>query len=120
MPFGRFFDRGKSKPANAPEPVDVETPASSEDFDDAETENDDGATEAEALPAEHDDSDWLSRARGVLPTGASTGSKRVEALYGSATATGPTHFQQAVGCRASPAVIRRSEGCRLDGAWARR
>lgn len=99
MPFGRFFDRGKSKPASAAEPVYVETPSSAEDFDDAETENDDGTTEAEALPAEHDDADWLSRARGVLPTGASTGSKRVEALYGSATASGPTHFQQAVGCR---------------------
>ena len=53
----------------------------------------------EANPEEHDLPDWLTRARAVLPTGASTGSKRVEALYGSADATGPTHFVQAIGCR---------------------
>jgi 4-aminobutyrate aminotransferase-like enzyme len=44
-------------------------------------------------------SDWRTRALGVLPTGASTGSKRVESLYGSADSIGPTHFTQAVGCR---------------------
>src|SRR5262249_4798956 len=42
---------------------------------------------------------WAVRALGVMPTGASTGSKRPEALYGSADAIGPTHFAQAVGCR---------------------
>ena len=35
----------------------------------------------------------------MLPTGASTGSKRAEALYGDADAVGPTHFAQAIGCR---------------------
>ena len=35
----------------------------------------------------------------MLPTGASTGSKRPEALYGTPTPSGPTHFTQAVGCR---------------------
>jgi glutamate-1-semialdehyde 2,1-aminomutase len=35
----------------------------------------------------------------VLPTGASTGSKRIEALYGGADSIGPTHYMQAIGCR---------------------
>lgn len=89
MPFGRFFDRGEKPKAQAPEPV---APA-----EDAQESSDDA--EPESIPAEHDEADWLTRARAVMPTGASTGSKRVEALYGSADATGPTHFQQAVGCR---------------------
>ncbi len=86
MPIGRFFG-GKQKPAASPPP---DEPGPQQDFDEGEPE---------AVPAEHDESDWLMRARAVMPTGASTGSKRVEALYGSADATGPTHFQQAVGCR---------------------
>ena len=86
MPIGRFFG-GKQKPAASP-PADE--PGPQHDLDEGEPES---------VPAEHDESDWLMRARAVMPTGASTGSKRVEALYGSADATGPTHFQQAVGCR---------------------
>jgi len=55
-------------------------------------------------------SKWCGAARrGALKI---TG-RRVAAAVGA-------FLQQAVGCRASPAVIRRSEGCRLDGAWARR
>ena len=88
MPFGRFFG---NKPKESQPPV-----AESEVDDSPEAAVDD---EPESIPAEHDEADWLSRARAVLPTGASTGSKRVEALYGSPDAVGPTHFQQAVGCR---------------------
>ena len=87
MPFGRFFDRGAKAPPPQPEPE--ETP-------DVEEE---AASEPEAVPAEHDEADWLTRARAVLPTAASTGSKRIEALYGAADAAGPTHYAQAVGCR---------------------
>jgi glutamate-1-semialdehyde 2,1-aminomutase len=91
MPFRRFFERGTKEPPKT-EPVaetpDVEEPESAED------------TEAEAeQEAEQDDADWRTRAMGVLPTGASTGSKRLAALYGSDDAVGPTHFAQAVGCR---------------------
>jgi glutamate-1-semialdehyde 2,1-aminomutase len=88
MPFGRFFGNKpkESQPAVAESEVD--------DSPDAAVDN-----EPESIPAEHDEADWLTRARAVLPTGASTGSKRVEALYGSPDASGPTHFQQAVGCR---------------------
>lgn len=41
--------------------------------------------------------DWAARARKVIPRGASTGSKRVDALYG-ATDGAPTHFVKAAGC----------------------
>jgi glutamate-1-semialdehyde 2,1-aminomutase len=95
MPFGRFFDRG----AKGSAPKDV-SPAAQPAADEESLDIVDGdAAEPETIPAEHDEADWLTRARAVMPTGASTGSKRVEALYGAADSTGPTHFQQAVGCR---------------------
>jgi glutamate-1-semialdehyde 2,1-aminomutase len=84
MVFRRFFSKDTPKP----EPVE-------QDVDEApEIETGEGEPEVEAAHPE-----WSARARGVLPTGASTGSKRPEALYGSADAIGPTHFRQAVGCR---------------------
>jgi glutamate-1-semialdehyde 2,1-aminomutase len=43
--------------------------------------------------------EWAARAAELLPTGASTGSKRPEALYGTAEHAGPTHFTRASGCR---------------------
>src|SRR6185503_1424265 len=92
MVFRRFFDRG-AKGEGAPEQAAVsETEAAGES---AVTEE----TEAPDVDAEQDDVDLLTRARAALPMGTSTGSKRVEALYGSAQSTGPTHFSQAVGCR---------------------
>jgi glutamate-1-semialdehyde aminotransferase len=88
MPFGRFFDRGnKGRAAEAP-------PGLSEEPDVPETE-----TPEEAAEIETDHADWRERAIAVLPNGASTGSKRVAALYGGDDATGPTHFLQAIGCR---------------------
>jgi glutamate-1-semialdehyde 2,1-aminomutase len=95
MPFGKFFDRGSKNPPKPAESLEATEPDETEQLDDST--DDDGIPEA--VPAEHDDADWLARARAVLPTGASTGSKRVAALYGSDDAVGPTHFQQAVGCR---------------------
>lgn len=91
MPFGRFFGNKPKEPAPQPQ-------AAVESTDDT-IDADDESTEVESIPAEHDEADWLSRARAVLPTAASTGSKRIEALYGAPDAAGPTHFQQAVGCR---------------------
>lgn len=44
------------------------------------------------------DDEWAARAAELLPTGASTGSKRPEALYGTAEPAGPTHFVRAAGC----------------------
>jgi glutamate-1-semialdehyde aminotransferase len=45
------------------------------------------------------DDDWAARAAELLPTGASTGSKRPDALYGTSEMAGPTHFVRAAGCR---------------------
>jgi glutamate-1-semialdehyde 2,1-aminomutase len=45
---------------------------------------------------------WIDRASRVLPTGASTGSKRAAALYGEGEA-GPSHFRNAAGCRITTA-----------------
>jgi glutamate-1-semialdehyde aminotransferase len=42
---------------------------------------------------------WHKRALEVLPTGASTGSKRASALYGEECSDLPTHFRSAQGCR---------------------
>src|SRR3954452_21193410 len=89
MPFGRFFGGG-DKP---------KSPALQPDVPDDESPSPDDEGEPESIPAEHDDADWLTRARAVMPTGASTGSKRIEALYGSPDSVGPTHYTQAVGCR---------------------
>ncbi len=94
MVFRRFFDRGSKE----------ESPPAQDTVSDMET-TDESAVEEEfesgepEVDAEQDDADILTRARAVLPMGTSTGSKRVEALYGSADSTGPTHFSQAVGCR---------------------
>src|SRR5690349_9217984 len=89
MPFRRFFGaKDNPKPEVKDEATDA-VEAIEESADSVE----------ESVPAEHDESDWLTRARAVLPTGASTGSKRSEALYGAADSTGPTHYTQAIGCR---------------------
>ena len=42
---------------------------------------------------------WRERAQALLPTGASTGSKRAAALYGEEDSDAPTHFIKAQGCR---------------------
>lgn len=55
------------------------------------------AVDAEEPEESHDD--WATRARRVLVRGASTGSKRVDALYGTEQPDAPTHFVRASGCR---------------------
>jgi glutamate-1-semialdehyde 2,1-aminomutase len=95
MPFRRFFDRGSKTPA----PAAPETEAAEEEEQEVEAEVEDEGSEPEAEPEEAPDIDWRARAAAVLPTGASTGSKRPEALYGSEDAIGPTHYTRAVGCR---------------------
>ena len=85
MVFSKLFKKGDA-PAPPPEETEDAEP------DDAE------AVEPEAGGAEADS--WSTRARRVIPNGASTGSKRIEALYGDATAAAdwPTHFVKASGC----------------------
>lgn len=95
MVFRRFFDRG-AKGESAP-PTEQAAVSDMETTD--ESAVDEPEVEEPEVDAEQDDADLLTRARAVLPMGTSTGSKRVEALYGSAESTGPTHFSQAIGCR---------------------
>jgi len=96
MVFRRFFDRG-AKGESAP-PTEQAAVSDMETTDEAAVVEEPEAEEPE-VDAEQDDADLVTRARAVLPMGTSTGSKRVEALYGSADSTGPTHFSQAIGCR---------------------
>jgi glutamate-1-semialdehyde aminotransferase len=55
--------------------------------------------ESAGPPEESDEASWRERAMAVLPTGSSTGSKRPEALWGSADAHAPSHYVRASGCR---------------------
>lgn len=88
MALSRFFGRGRdAAPTPPPEPED-----------DADVEPvDDDVADAEAAPEAAADRSWLHRAEAVLPTGASTGSKRADALYGAAFDDLPTHFIAARG-----------------------
>ena len=90
MVFRKLF--GTSRPADPESAV-----ARDQEEDGLRTEpaDDDGFAEDGAELEEH--VDWTRRAAAVLPTGASTGSKRPEALHG-AGGSGPHHFVRAAGC----------------------
>jgi glutamate-1-semialdehyde aminotransferase len=87
MAFNRFFGRGRDSSASAPDPATDEQSADADDV------------VSDGPPEEAPERSWRERAEAVLPTGASTGSKRAEALYGASDADGPTHFVEARGCR---------------------
>lgn len=89
MAFKRFFGGSRERDA-APLPPPDELDALG---------HDDGADDGADAPEEAAERGWRDRAHDVLPTGASTGSKRAEALYGDAAAAAPTHFVGARGCR---------------------
>ncbi len=96
MPFRRFFERG-TKGGDAPPAAPGDSSA-----DDAATvaeEEPEEGGEPENISGDQEDATWHERAIAVLPTGASTGSKRSAALYGADDSDGPTHYVQAVGCR---------------------
>ena len=87
MALSRFFGRGRdAAPTPPPEP----------EAEKAEVVEDD-AHDPDAEPEAATDRNWRHRAEAVLPTGASTGSKRAEALYGDAVDDLPTHFFSARG-----------------------
>ena len=93
MVFRKFFERrAAAEPESAADRAD-------------ETVEEEADSEPESAPPGDDDPewnesiDWRARAEAVLPTGSSTGSKRAEALYGRADASGPSHFVRAAGCR---------------------
>lgn len=83
MVFSRFFKPSARPPLDPA--AETQDTASDEHADDA----------PEALP----DHSWAERARAILPSGSSTGSKRAEALWGTADVHGPTHYLRASGCR---------------------
>jgi glutamate-1-semialdehyde 2,1-aminomutase len=95
MAFKGFFGRGRdaapTPPADGP---DVAEP------DDSGLAAGEGVLEEPELAPERS---WRERAEAALPTGASTGSKRAEALYGRADAEAPTHFVGARGCHVTAA-----------------
>jgi glutamate-1-semialdehyde aminotransferase len=91
MVFRRLFERRDATPADTADEAGLA---------DVDVASDDGEGLAEDVPPEDvAEVDWHARATRSLPSGASTGSKRPEALYGRADASGPTHFVRAVGCR---------------------
>src|SRR3954469_873520 len=99
MAFKNIFGRSKdSAPAPAPEAPVV----------DAGSEADD-----DEIPQLIPERSWRERAEAVLPTGASTGSKRAAALYGDAEADGPTHFVEARGCRVTAVDGERYLDCTM-------
>lgn len=90
MAFNRFFGRGRDATPSPPPPDELDA------LGHPESGTDDEALDA---PEEAPHRSWRERAESVLPTGASTGSKRAEALYGSSEVDGPTHYVSARGCR---------------------
>ena len=90
-----FFKRKPRPDESAPEPE--------REPDDADGENgeDDAGEDVEPESDPGADAEWRDRAA-VIPGGASTGSKRTEALYGP-EGIGPTHFISAAGCELTTA-----------------
>ncbi|HEU4721344.1 MAG TPA: aminotransferase class III-fold pyridoxal phosphate-dependent enzyme [Gemmatimonadaceae bacterium] len=92
MPFSRFFGRGRDAAPAEPTAPDVESPDDASDVE--------GVDVDDASPEVASQRSWRARAMAVLPTGASTGSKRVAAMWGDeADPDLPTHLMSARGCR---------------------
>jgi glutamate-1-semialdehyde aminotransferase len=91
MALNRFFGRKKDRAADS-----AAAPIAATAADEADDES---AYAADGPPEDVVERSWRDRAAAVLPTGASTGSKRPLALYGDEAAGAPTHFGSASGCR---------------------
>ncbi len=93
MPLNRFFGRRKDSAAGA---ADAPEPDNS-----PEEVDDESADVGDAPPEDVAERRWTDRANAVIPTGASTGSKRAATLYGESGVVQdvPTHFVSASGCR---------------------
>lgn len=105
MVFKRFFER-KGAPEPEPEQVEPQDGDAADDDEGLAPEFDGDVEAADRI-------DWRARAEAVLPTGASSGSKRAEALYGRADAEGPTHFVSARGCHVVDADDQRYVDCTM-------
>jgi len=60
-----------------------------------------------------DENVWRPRAAAIIPGGASTGSKRPDALFGDRVGELPTHFTRASGCRIETAEGRELIDCTM-------
>jgi glutamate-1-semialdehyde 2,1-aminomutase len=98
MAFSKFFGRNKDANAPAAQPEQSDAADQEEPLDD-ETDVDTDV-DVDGVPPEHAaERSWRERADAVLPTGASTGSKRATVLWGDdPPADLPTHFVSARGC----------------------
>ncbi|HEX9484215.1 MAG TPA: aminotransferase class III-fold pyridoxal phosphate-dependent enzyme [Gemmatimonadaceae bacterium] len=96
MPLSRIFGRGRT-----------DAPPASQDDDAPSVEPDAGEpeTDLESEPETATHATWHERAERIIPTGASTGSKRAASLYGDVAADLPTHFASARG-----AVLTDADG----------
>jgi glutamate-1-semialdehyde 2,1-aminomutase len=99
MAFKNLFGRSRDA-ASSPPPAEPDEIA-------------DDAGEGDDAPQLIEERSWRERADAVLPTGASTGSKRPSALYGSETAPGPTHLYGARGARVTDVEGRRYLDCTM-------
>ena len=95
MPFSRFFGRGRDAAPAEPQRSEVESPVEDDEVAGADLGDvDDVSAELASQRS------WRERADALLPTGASTGSKRVVALWGeTADVDLPTHMLSSAGCR---------------------
>lgn len=93
MVFSRIF--GKQPDPNRPPPAPREE---AEEPEQEVEESEASAVDEDVPPEWTEPDDWASRARRLIPEGSSTGSKRVDAIWGAADGR-PTHFRRAVGCR---------------------
>lgn len=96
MPFGRLFRGRSQQPTPGQEPEDAAPDEGA--VDEEPGEEGDVPPEWDAT-GEDIERSWRARAHDVLPGGASTGSKRPEALYGVGNESGPSHYARASGCR---------------------
>jgi glutamate-1-semialdehyde aminotransferase len=107
MRLSRLFGGGKpEEPERPEEPLEDDASANGADADDF-----DGVPEGD-LDVDLD-AQWRTRAADVIPGGASTGSKRPDALYGEGTTFGPTHFTRASGCLITTAGGRTLIDCTM-------
>ncbi|MEP6990100.1 MAG: aminotransferase class III-fold pyridoxal phosphate-dependent enzyme, partial [bacterium] len=88
MPLKRFFGRGRDDTPPASDTT-VSAPV--------DANEDEEHIDPDAVPELAAERTWLDRADAVLPSGASTGSKRVDVLYGARDGELPTHFASASG-----------------------
>ncbi len=103
MPLSRFFGRGR----------EAAQPAVPDQTSQAPEPEDDDAGVDEGQPELSEERSWRDRAEAVLPTGASTGSKRARVLYGNAEEAGPTHFVSARGCHVTDTDGERFLDCTM-------